>query len=266
VFAAAYASGVCGRTRDYLETPARQSGSLTEAGHRPWPLPRRPWLMGQTWQQLLFAHWPLRPEQLRPHVPESLRLETFDGSAWLGITPFLLSGLRLAGTPPLPVLSSFPELNVRTYVAAEGKPGILFFSLDAGSRFAVAAARRMYRLPYYFARMSARVSDRGVEFRSRRVDRPAAELSGSYRSTGDRFEAPAGSLEYFLTERYCLYAVDGDGLFRAEIHHRPWPLHAAEGELRFSGLAPEGCPLGSEPLLHASPRQDVVVWSLERIG
>jgi uncharacterized protein YqjF (DUF2071 family) len=221
--------------------------------------------MGQTWEQLLFAHWRLPPEQLRPHVPPALVLDTFGGSAWLGITPFLLSGLRLAGTPPLPVLSSFPELNVRTYVVAESKPGIFFFSLDAGSRFAVVAARRTYRLPYFFARISIAVSKRGVDFRSRRVDRPAADLSGSYRAVGEPFHAAGASLEHFLTERYCLYAADRSELFRAEIHHRPWQLHAAEGELGFSGLVPGDVPLEGTPLLHCSPRQDVVVWSLEPV-
>src|SRR3954453_16381426 len=142
---------------ELFATPARQSAALREVEHRPWPLPAAPWAMGQTWEHLLFAHWRVDPEELRRLLPEGLELDTHDGEAWLGITPFRLTGLRLRGTLPLPRLSAFHELNVRTYVVADGKPGIWFFSLDADHRLAVLGARRLYRLPYHRARMSALV-------------------------------------------------------------------------------------------------------------
>jgi len=98
----------------FLEEAEAQSSSLNEVGHRPWPVPDKPWLMGQTWRNLLFAHWRVPHDALRPHVPPLLELEQFDGSAWLGLTPFRLSGLRLRGLPPVPGLSACYELNCRT--------------------------------------------------------------------------------------------------------------------------------------------------------
>jgi uncharacterized protein len=235
----------------------RQAAALEESAHRPWPLPERSWLQGQTWERLLFAHWRVDEDALRAHVPEELALETFDGSAWLAITPFRLSGLRLRGTLPLPRLSSFPELNVRTYVRRGDRPGIWFFSLDAASRWAVTAARRTYRLPYHLARM--RVAARGgwVEYSSARTGHV---FEGRYRATGAVFRAEPGTLEHFLTERYCLWTY---GPARAEIHHPPWPLQRAEAELEVNTMAPSGIELAGDPLCHYAERQDVVIWSLE---
>lgn len=206
--------------------------------------------MGQTWQNLLFAHWRVSHDVLRPHVPQRLELEEFDGSAWIGLTPFRVSGLRLRGTPPVPFVSSFYELNCRTYVRVGDRPGIWFFSLDASSAAAVAAARRTYRLPYRYARFDAR----GDSFR---VD---ADGGGSFRAryhpAGKPAPAAPGTLEYFLVERYCLYAGEGD--LRADIHHPPWPLQPAEGDIEHRGIAPVA--LEGEPICHFAGRQDVVVW------
>jgi uncharacterized protein YqjF (DUF2071 family) len=155
---------------------------------------------------------------------------------------------------------------VRTYVTFEGKPGIWFFSLDAESRLAVAAARRTYRLPYFHARMSAERRDGGwVEYSSERGRAPRSfVLRGRYRPAGSVFEAAPGSLEYFLTERYCLYTLGSQGdLRRAEIHHPPWPLRPAEAEIDENTMPPDGVRLPAvTPLLHYSGRQDVVIWSL----
>lgn len=124
--------------------------------HRSWPLPNRPWVMAQTWHDLLFAHWPIEYDQLRKAVPEPLPIDTYDGQARIAVVPFWMSGIRLRDTPALPRVSSFPELNVRTYSTLDGKPGVYFFSLDALNPVAVAVARRLYRLPYFRARMSVR--------------------------------------------------------------------------------------------------------------
>jgi uncharacterized protein YqjF (DUF2071 family) len=194
---------------------------------------------------------------LRPLVPRELEVETFDGSAWLGLTPFRLTGLRLRGTLPVPVLSSFPELNVRTYVRRGERPGIWFFSLDAASRWAVAAARRTYRLPYHHARMRAVRRGGWVEYSSARAGHVFA---GRYRPVGDVFRARPGTLEHFLAERYCLW-THGPAL--AEIHHPPWALREAEAELELNSMAPAGVELAGEPLCHYAERQDVVVWPLE---
>jgi uncharacterized protein len=243
---------------------ALQRRTLEECDHRPWPLPPRRWLQGQTWCDLLFAHWRVDPASLRRVMPPALPLHLWeDGSAWIGITPFVVKGLRLRGTPPLPWVSGFPELNVRTYVDLEGKPGIYFFSLDAGRRAAVIAARRTYRLPYFHARMRSERVEAGVDYESERIDSsgPAASFRGWYRPTGARTDDP---LARWLAERYRAYVVDDHGRpMHVDIHHPPWPLQTAEGELDAQGMAtPLGVELRGEPLLHFSGRQDTLIWPL----
>lgn len=243
----------------------RQRASLVAVDHRPWPLPDAPWVMGQTWVDLLFCHWRVDVAELAPHVPASLPLDTFDGAAWLSVTPFEVQGTRLRGTLPPPVLSRFPELNVRTYATIGGRAGIHFLSLDAGSRPAVAAARLAYRLPYFPARMTIERCADGLAFGSRRTGGPIAEFEATYAPAGPVFAAAPGTLEHFLTERYCLYTLSPRGrVLSADIHHRPWPLQPAAATLhRNTMTAPAGLALPRvEPLLHFAARLDVVVWSL----
>ena len=248
------------------EVPSQRAG-LAETAHRPWPLPARAWLMGQTWYSLLFAHWAVRPEALRPLIPQPLELDLREGQAWLGVTPFVVGGLRLRGTPPLPWLSRFPELNVRTYVDYGAYPGIYFFSLDAARLAAVAVARRAYRLPYFHAEMSARHQGGKVHYESERIDSrgPPAQLRACYGPTGPRLPIDHGSLERWLAERYCLYVVDERGrALRADIHHPPWPLQPAGATIELNTMArPLGLELVSDPLLHYSARQDTLIWPLE---
>jgi uncharacterized protein len=243
-----------------------QGHALEELSHRPWPVPDRPWLMGQTWRDLLFAHWRVDRETLGGLIPSPLELHLHEGDAWLGITPFVLTGLRAHGTPPLPWLSRFPELNVRTYVTFGGRPGIYFFSLDAGRRLAVAAARHGYRLPYFHAEMRAERAGEEIRYRSARIDRggPAAELRLSYRPTAALLGLRDGSLERWLAERYCVYVVDeGKTVLRGDIHHRPWPLRLADAEIESNTMARTlGIELAGPPLLHYSARQDTLIWNL----
>ena len=247
-----------------LDAAYRQNRSLEHLGHRPWPLPRRGWVMGQTWEDLLFAHWRVPVDEVRKHVPHQLEVEEFDGSAWLGIAPFRLTGLRARGTVPLPYVSSFLELNVRTCVRAGDMPGIWFFSLDASSRLAVEAARRTYRLPYFHARMSASRSGEWISYDCARLSEAGRVFSGRYRPNGPVVEASPDSLEWFLMERYCLYTLDPRGtLARAEIHHDLWPLQPAEAEIELASISP--LELRGDPHLHFSRRQDVVIWPLERV-
>jgi uncharacterized protein YqjF (DUF2071 family) len=239
--------------------------SLKTVEHRPWALPKGPWIVAQNWHDLLFAHWEVPPEKMRELVPRGLQIDTFEGRAWIGVVPFRMSGVRLRGTPALPGLSAFPELNVRTYVKAEGKPGVWFFSLDAANRFAVAVARAWFHLPYFSARMRLEASGNEIRYASRRVDRRGAgeSLRMKYRAEGGCFEARPGTVEYFLTERYCLYARRSDGaLLRGEIHHAPWPLQAGRAEFARSTMTGAlGVELAGEPLLHFSRLQEVVVWA-----
>jgi uncharacterized protein len=243
---------------------ALQQRTLEELGHRPWPLPEGSWLQGQTWCDLLFAHWRVPADKLRRVMPPTLPLHLYDdGSAWLGITPFVVKGLRPRGTPPLPWLSHFPELNVRTYVELDGKPGIYFFSLDAARRAAVIAARRAYRLPYFHARMRADKVGARMDYESKRIDSSGAPAAfrAQYSSAGEFTDDP---LARWLAERYCAYTVDENGRpLRIDIHHPPWPLQPAEGELEAQGMADQiGIQLEGEPLLHFSARQDTLIWPL----
>jgi uncharacterized protein len=238
---------------------ARQEAGLQARDHRPWPVAAGPWIMGQSWTRLLFAHWRVDAAALRALLPSQLELDTFDGHAWLGITPFEVRGLRMRMTPPMPWISRFPELNVRTYVTRHERPGIWFFSLDAASAAAVAAARAVYRLPYFHARMGIAADGDWTAYRTARDD---AAFAGRYRPMGDAAPAQPGTLEYFLTERYCLYAVHDDALLQAEIHHPPWPLQPAEADIeRNTMTTPLGIGLTGEPLLHFAARQDVVIWA-----
>ena len=235
---------------------------LRDVAHRPWPLPSGPWIMFQSWQNLLFAHWRVEVRELRSLVPEALILDEFDGSAWLGLTPFLLTNLHARLLPPLPFMSEFPEMNLRTYVRVGAKPGIFFFSLDAASRLAVAAARLTYRLPYRYADMTVRSDGDWIHYRSRRVGRETAEFIGRYRPIGEASQPAPGTREHFLTERYALYTMAGDRILRGDIHHPPWRVRRAEARIERNTVAEaHGIRVAEqEPVLHFSARQDTLVW------
>ena len=240
----------------------RQASTLRETAHRPYPLPDRGWVMGQTWDDLLFIHSRVPVATLRAHVPDGLEVQEHSGSGWAGVTPFVVTGLRARGLLPLPFVSSFRELNVRTYVTRDGRPGIWFFSLDASSQVAVEAARRIYRLPYFRADISVQRRGGDILYDCSRDDGTA--FSAAYRPDGAVFNAESGSLEEFLTERYCLYAEHEGELYRAEIHHRPWPLQPARARIDLNTMPPFKV-TDDNPLLHYSARQDVVIWPLEQL-
>jgi uncharacterized protein YqjF (DUF2071 family) len=247
------------------EPARRQSAALAVVDHRPWPLPERPWLVGQTWRALAFLHWPVAPEAMCSVVPRELPLDLFGGHAWIGITPFEIVGHRLRGVPPVPVISRFEELNVRTYVTLDDRPGIHFLSLDAASLAAVLGARAAFRLPYFRARMQIAIGPDGVRYRSRRLTGPRVQLVTRYRPTGAVFTAAPGTLEHWLTERYCLYTLDDERrVLRGDIHHPPWPLQPAEADIDVNTMTAElAIDLDDDPLLHYARRQDVVFWSLQ---
>lgn len=244
------------------------------------------------WKDLLFMHWPIEAGHLRPFIPPALEIETFEGNAWLGVVPFTMSGTRARFTPPVPGLSRFPELNVRTYVRPAGgpeqnRPGVWFFSLDVTRRAAVEAARTIYHLPYFRATMSAGSmagsGGRMVTYSHQRIDsntrvvfgspcKVQACFAGRYRPVGPVRQAAPESLESFLTDRYRLYAWagrrSGEGqLYSAEIHHPPWPLQDAEAEITsntmtgFLGIED----LPGEPLLHFSRFIKVAAWLPQRV-
>jgi len=225
-------------------------------------MPEAPWVMKQTWHDLLFAHWPAAADVLREHIPTEFQLDLFENQAWLGIVPFRMTNVSPRGVPSLPWVSAFPELNVRTYVHVDDKPGVFFFSLDAGSSLAVAAARTLFNLPYYSAHMTVKTAGSVVEYESSRGSENPAEFIAAYEPHGRTFEAADGTLEHFLTERYCLYHYDRSRApYRMDIHHPPWHLQSAQAHFeRNSVAAAAGIDIGEPAVLHFSLRQDMVAW------
>ncbi len=220
--------------------------------------------MTQSWHDLLFAHWPIDPGVLARAVPAELPLDVFENRAWLGVIPFHMTNVGARWLPSMPGLAAFPELNVRTYVTLNGKPGVYFFSLDAASTVAVMGARTLFNLPYYRAAMAVHTAGTRVTYRSARRSAVNAHFLGSYEPIGSVSPAVPGTLEHFLTERYCLYTTTRSGaLRRLEIHHKPWPLQIADAQITVNTMAAAaGLTLpGEPPLLHFAKRVDVLAWS-----
>jgi uncharacterized protein YqjF (DUF2071 family) len=223
--------------------------------------------MAQSWHDLLFMHWPLPSVAVRALVPQQLELDLWDKQAWVAVVPFWMSGVRARGTPTIPGLSKFPELNVRTYVRYGGKPGVYFFSLDAASLPAVWAARAFYHLPYFHARMSAKADGDAVSYTSDRLS-GRAEFRGRYGPNRPMELRIKGTIENWLTERYCLYTEHRGSVYIGEIHHAPWPLQDASAEIECNTMARAvGITLpDTSPLLHFARRIDVLIWPIRGAG
>jgi len=225
--------------------------------------------MRQSWLDLLFAHWPVPASALRALVPPSIAIQEHGGTSWVGVVPFRMEGVMARGLPDVPGVSAFAELNLRLYVEVDGKPGVWFVSLDAANSLAVWAARRFFHLPYFRADMDARADGERVSYASVRRGRgPRVAFRGAYGPVADVARTRPGSLEHFLTERYCLYAQDRAGaIWRADIHHAPWPLQLARAEIAENTVGgAQGIPLDGPPaLLHFSRRLDVIVWPIVRV-
>jgi uncharacterized protein YqjF (DUF2071 family) len=222
--------------------------------------------MVQSWGKLLFMHWKVQVESLRPLIPEQLSVDTFDGSAWVAVTPFTVWNARPVYTPPLPWVSHFHEINVRTYVHYDGVPGVWFFSLDANSAVAVTGARTLFGLPYHTANITLEDNDGTIHYSSRRSDGASrAEFDATWTIGPDRAKAEPGTLEFFLVERYCLYTVTDDKFYRCRIHHEPWPLQQVSlASHRSTMLEANGLPTPEgAPLLHHGGPVHVEVWPLE---
>ena len=195
-------------------------------------------------------------------VPAPLEPDLFDGRAFVGVVPFRMQTVRFAWCPPVVGTSSFAEVNVRTYVTHRGRPGIFFLSLDVHNPVALEIGRRAFGLPYLPARVSLRTAGGSVRFRSERAGPRRAAFAAEYEPTGPPRAPTAGSLEQWLTERYCFYTVSGARpARRTEVHHAPWPLQPAAAEVTESSLLEAcGIDVSSAPLLHFSRSQDVVAW------
>ena len=226
-------------------------------------------IMHQNWGKLLFMHWRIDERLLRPLIPAQLEIDTFDGSAWIGVVPFTMWGIRAAFLPPIPGSSAFHELNVRTYVHHGGVPSVWFLSLDAANRLAVWGASKFYHLPYFNAEMSLDQTGKTIRYSSLRRDRraPPAELQASWSIGASLPETSAGTLEFFLTERYCLDAEHNGRLYRSRIHHQPWPLQNAElNSLSSTLIESHGLPTpADDPILHYAEKISVDIWPLRSI-
>jgi len=238
---------------------------------RPPATPRGALFVEHTWGNLLFAHWRAGAAAVRPLVPDALELDTWEGAAWVGVVPFLMSGVRARALPAVPGARRFPELNVRTYVRHGGVSGVWFFSLDAASALVVAVGRALWGLPYRRADMKLVLEGDAVRYRSRRAGAGGApaEYDASYRPTGPARAARAGTLEHWLTERYSLFVVDARSrVRRADIEHEPWDLQDAEADVRLDTMAAAaGLALDGPPsLLLCSRRQPTRAWLPRAVG
>jgi uncharacterized protein len=226
------------------------------------PTPRGPWIMGQKWQDLLFLSWPIEAARLRRFVPEGVQIDEIEGSAWLSVVPFWMEDAHFHGLPPIPYLSSFPEVNVRTYVSAGEHKAVWFLSLDTHSHVNVFLARHAFHLPYEYAEVEMR---RGDEFEFHSV-RPGGEAAVdlTYRPDGPEVIPAEGSLQHFLTERYALMCASDDGdLYRGDIQHAPWRLRDVTWNAeRMDLLSPLGLEVEGDPVAFYARSTEVVLWPL----
>lgn len=242
--------------------------SLKYLDHRPWPLPAGKWAWRQSWLDLAFLHWPIDPPAIAPLLPSGLELDLFDRQAWIGVVPFRMT-LQRRGFPLLPGVGAFAEINVRTYVRHQGRPGVWFFSLDAASGLAVWGGRQLFHLPYYRADINCQIRGDAVDYVAARRNNRKIRFAATYQPTGEVRTAPSGSLEHWLTERYCLFSHSAKrGWHCGDVHHIPWPLQQAEVEIKHNSmLDPLGLTLpDTQPLAHYAKGVDVALWDLRRAG
>lgn len=235
-------------------------------------------VMRPGWHHLLFLHWRVRPEVLRPLIPTELDIDTFDGWAYVGLVPFAMTRVRPHWLPaPLARLSEdFLETNVRTYVRLRGanapdeRPGVWFWSLDAANLPAVLAARAWFKLPYFWAQMRLKQRDDSIQYSSRRLF-PGPRGAGCKvlcRPCGETAAAREGTLEEFLVERYLLYSQKGNHLFCGRVQHAPYQLQRAqvlsceENLLQAAGIVRPD----EAPLAHYACGVDVEIFPLHRVS
>lgn len=236
--------------------------SLSEARERSVvPTPKGPWIMGQRWEDLLFVSWPVPVEAVAPHIPAGLEIDVAEGTAWISVVPFWMAHAHFRHLPPIPFLSSFPELNLRTYVRAGEHRAVWFLSLDTESHVNVFIARHAFNLPYFYADVAMARGDQ-IVFRSERPG-SSAQFEVAYRPVGEEAVPAEGSLEYFLTERYSLVCADEDQrLYRGDIQHAPWRLRPAEWTATSLDIVSESGfdVAGRDPIVFYAAMTEVALW------
>jgi uncharacterized protein len=228
------------------------------------PVPARPWLMAQEWQNVLFLHWAVDPGTIRDRIPAGLELQTWEGRAWITLVPLHMADIHLRHLPPIFHFEHFAELNFRTYVTKDGFPGVWFFDILADNRPSCWIGRLLFHAPYRDASASLTSEQEHFDFKCRRG---STICSVRYTPHGDPFTPKAGSLDLSLTERYAMYVTGWGGrLLRGVIHHSPWELRQVDVEIEEdSVLTADGFPgLGPPDRAFFSSGTRSVVWSLER--
>lgn len=222
------------------------------------------WAIDMVWRDLLFMHWPVDPDHLQSLLPEGLEADIHDGKAWIGLVPFTMDHVRMWFFPRVPGFTRFHECNVRTYVKCNGVPGVWFFSLDAANPLAVWTARLIWKLNYVFARFKVKSEE---DLCTYEVKRPSGAHSRIQWRVGDELPpAEVGSIEHFLTERYCLYSASRGRVWRGIVNHEPWKLCKAEvPELDDQLVAKAGLQVDGPPLCHAARPVHVHGWPIKRI-
>lgn len=237
-----------------------------ETAHRPIPLPPNNWIMRQSWRNALFLHWPVHPNQLQPLLPSSVVIDTYEGSAWIGIVAFWMKGIYFRGIPFLSVIPPFAEMNVRTYVRYNGKPGVFFITLDVGDWASLNIAKKWYRLPYHTADVQIQQTGSVISYTNARKYEPVF-FEGSCTPASEVFFPKEGTLDHFLTEKYCFYTTKNkQDLYHGDIHHQPWPLQKAEIEIgRNTLLSTLNIRADERPIAHFSKGVDSLMWNVKKL-
>jgi uncharacterized protein YqjF (DUF2071 family) len=243
---------------------------LNETTHRPFSLPEKKWIMRQSWRNLLFTHWPISPEVLRPYIPSQLQIDTFNDRAWIGVVVFVMEGIYHRYLPTISLTPTFSEINVRTYVRYNGKPGIYFLSLDVNDLASYTIAKRWYHLPYSLASIS--YQQEGPTFHVKSIRKAKTnipiEFKGSYSPNQDVFYAKKETLEHWFIERYCLYSNDNRGnMYCGDIHHRPWPLQTVNTKISMNTLfSMFSFNVSEENSLSSYSRGvDTLIWNIKKL-
>tara|TARA_A200000113_G_scaffold101213_1_gene90711 strand:- start:6217 stop:7398 length:1182 start_codon:yes stop_codon:yes gene_type:complete len=240
-------------------------GAVRQDGHLPFPMPDRPFAISQEWRELTFMHWKVDPERLKPHLPDGLGIDLFNGEAYVGVIPFVMKNVRPRGLPSVPGISTFAEFNVRTYVIKDGQAGVFFLTLDAKSLVTCFYAPRAYGLPYRYAKAKVKYEGESLQWRSRRSS-DGAELIGSTSNKGPLQSSDSNTLEHYFFERYCLYTEHQGCIRRAYVYHQPWSFTEAEVNLESNSLLESynmGLDALSPDLIHYSQGLLVKTWPIE---
>lgn len=239
---------------------------LNSTAHRNYPLPDKPWIMTQKWNDLLFMHFPVSQNILAAQLPKGIELDTFEGNAWISITPFRVTNMHFRNMPPLPLIHSFIEINVRTYVKKNGVPGVFFLCMDVNNLPAVLGAR-IAALPYFYAKMNMKKKKDTIHIESIRKNTSDIALKGSYRPASAAYFPDRSSLTYWLMERYFLWSSRGDTLFRGDIHHMQWKVQDAEVIIEKQNLLPDlpDHSILGNPIFHLADTKRVLVWPIKKV-